>query len=215
MPAILFNLWNPFWVDDRTLIFEVTQADSFQVGVGSQEFIGTSLRMLGVTSDASTWKITPGCSFYYSSYPKDDNWEDRWPYTWRVHVSLETPSPPRPNELFQGPVPQGLNDDTSSGLDDERFLHTAFVIVDFLKSRGEVEQLAQNEIARSRLPVIQLDPAIRDVGGGISQLQLVAQNIDLPSDVAPLEEMLAGFKAAGGAVNWRSRLSWVARSSGR
>jgi hypothetical protein len=42
----------------------------------------------------------------------------------------------------------------------------------------------------------------------LHQLQVIVRGLALPDQLAALEEMVAGFKAAGGAVNWRSRLTW-------
>jgi hypothetical protein len=215
MPAVLFNLWNRYRTDQGTLTFEITQADSFQIHRGSREFIHAAMHALSITANASSWQITPGRSFYYSDYIEDKDWRDRWTRTWRIHVVPEAPLPPIPNGLFQKPEYLSQSDDPSRDPGDdeaEGLRHTAFLIIDFHKSREQIEQTLQSLLAGSEVRATPLEPSIRDLGGGIRQLQLVVHDLDFPADVAALESLLAGFKAADGAVNWRSR-RWSAGSS--
>ena len=216
MSAILFNLWNPYRADDGTLTFEITQADTFRIHRCSQEFLDAALREFGLVVDAYSWQITPGRALYYSDYPDEADWHNRWPLTWRIHITPETPLPPRSNALFRAPAVQGLSDNTQPEPDDneeDRYRNTAFVIVDFCKPRDEVEHLARTMLANATLRATLLEPAIREVGDGVRQLQTLVRDLDLPADVAALETLVAGFKAAGGAVNWRSRLTWPTEPS--
>jgi hypothetical protein len=217
MAAVFFNLWNPYRADDGAFTFEITQADTFRIKSGSREFMDAALHALGIATDSYSWQITPGRSLYYSDYPNDADWRDRWTRTWRVQINPETPLPSRANALFRVPVDLTMNDnarlDLNEDEEEERYRHTAFVIVDFRKPREEIERVSQTLLASSGLRATPLEPAIRDFGNGTRQLQLLAREIDFPADTTGMEELLAGFKAAGGAVNWRSRLTWPAESS--
>jgi len=216
MPATLFNLWNPYRADDGTLTFEITQADTFLVHQGTKEFMDVALRAFGVEAAAYRWQITPGRASYYSDDPDREDWRDRWPRTWRVQIFPEVPLPPRPNTLFRTPADQPLSDMTGSaftGGHDERYRHTAFVIVDFRASLEDIEQTMRRVVATTTLRVAPLEPAIRELGGQVRQLQLLVGEIDLPGDVRALDTLIAGFKAGGGAVNWRSRLTWPTEPS--
>src|SRR5690242_13820172 len=101
MPAVIFNLWNPYRCEDGSLTFEVTQADTFRLHHGSRELVTAALAALGVAAQAASWQITPGRSLYYSDDPEAPDWRDRWPRTWRVKVAFETPPPARTNKLFR------------------------------------------------------------------------------------------------------------------
>jgi hypothetical protein len=208
MPATLFNVWNPYRAADGSLTFEVTQADTFGINVGTREFIDSSLRVLGARHGPCTWEITSGRSLYFSSYAEDDEWRDRWTRTWRVRVVPATPFPPRSNDLFDVPLSQSVGDTTWSADDDDRCGHTAFVIVDFQGSRDRVARIAERGIAQAGIPATPLEPAIRDVGPDRWQLQLVVRELELPAGLAPVEAMVAEFAATGGAVNWLHRLTW-------
>jgi hypothetical protein len=211
MAATLFNLWNPYRADDGTLTFEISQADTFRIHRGTQAFLDAALQALGVAVDgACTWEIVPGRALYYSSYPTDDGWRDRWARAWRVRVVPEAPLPPRANRLLTEPVELSESDTTWDVDDDDqdRYLHTAFVIADFAKPRDEVERLAAAGLAQAGPAAALLEPAIRALGKRVHQLQILVRGIDLPGDVATLDTLVAHLRAAGGVVNWNDHPAW-------
>jgi hypothetical protein len=211
MSAVLFNLWNPFRTEDGSFTFEITQADTFRVNLGTRQFFDAALDALGIVSGGGySWAITSGRSLYYSSYPTEQSWRDRWCRTWRVHILPEVALPPRPNTLVQEFVALGESDDTWSEDEDdkERYLHTAFVFADFLKPRDVVGQLASTRLTGAAVRAALLEPAIRDLGNGVSQLQIIVNELDLPADIAALDALAGSFKAEGAVVNWNSHPAW-------
>lgn len=213
MPATLFNLWNPYRADDGTLSFEITQADTFRIDRGSRRFLDAALHALGTPVDGSyTWEIVPGRALYYSSHPEDDSWRDRWSRMWRVHLVPEAPLPPRPNRLLTEPVELSESDDTWDVDDDDqdRYLHSAFIIADFRKPRREVEQLAAAGLARAGAAAALLEPAIRDLDQGVRQIQMILRGIELPADVAGLDSLAEWFRSSGGVVSSSSHPAWPA-----
>lgn len=219
MAANLFNIWNPH-VADGALTFEITQADTFQLNRASHSFILGALSALGIEADNFTWEVVPGRAHYYSDDPNAPDWRDRWVRTWKVRVNPVLAQ--RANELFREPVSLGLSDDTWTEVDideDEsqranrrRQELTAFVIVDFReKTSEEIEELALSSLQRSDLHAASVE--VRELAQGFGQLHAVIEGIELVSHAAKLEELMAIFRASGGATNWRHRLTWPARSA--
>lgn len=211
MPATLFNLWNPYRASDGTLTFEVTQADTFRVHRGTRPFLDAALQALGVSvAGAYAWDILPGRSLYYSSYPDDDNWRDRWARMWRVRVVPEVPLPPRPHQLIADTFPLSESDDTwdVDAEDQDCYLHTAFVIADFSEPRDEVERLASEGLAHAGASAALLEPAIRELDKSVHQIQMIVRGIDLPADVAVLDSLAELLQSSGGVVNWNLHPAW-------
>jgi hypothetical protein len=204
MSAVLFNLWNVYLRSDGTLTFEATQADTLRIGRGSRAFLDAALRALGVVIDDYTWRITAGRSLYYSDDPEAAEWRDRWARTWKVEVSPAVQLAARSNALFRAPVALGPSDDSDdSGTTDGD--HVGFLIVDFQRSRADVECVV-DEI-RSGFPWSAGEAEMRELVGGIHQVHLTCR-LELPARIAALDELSGAFRAAGGAVNWRWRLTW-------
>ncbi|MBC7977123.1 MAG: hypothetical protein H7138_19280 [Myxococcales bacterium] len=210
MPATLFNLWNPYRASDGTLTFELTQSDTFRISRGTRTFLDAALKALGIEIDGSyTWDILPGRSLYYTSYPHDDNWRDRWSRMWRFRIVPEEALPSRLDRLDIAPIALSDSDTTwdVDADDKEQYLRTAFVIADFVKSRDEVEQIAATALAHTDARATLLDPAIRELASGVHQLQLILRRIDLPADVAILDSLARTLQSAGGVVNWSEHVA--------
>jgi hypothetical protein len=210
MPAILFELWNAHIDENGALTFEVTQADTFRLDRGSRRFMDSALAALGFELETYSWQVTPGRSFYYSDDPQEKDWRHRWPLAWQVRVTPQPPLTPQKHELFETGFPQGESDSTwvdSEDVelaDEERYLHTVFLVVDFQISREEVETLVHSSWARTGLPPLP-ELEIRELAHELRQLYLVVSGVDLPGDVPALEQFLASMRAAGAAINWRWR----------
>lgn len=215
MPAVLFNLWNPYR-DGRTLTFEITPAEFFGIDRGSHEFVAAALAALGFTIDDYQWQITGARSFYYSDETFDwPDWRDRWVPTWLLKITSVTPlRTGEPNRLFQ--VPRSLSASDPTWSDDgreagERYRDTALIIVDFPFDRSpeEVHKTVREVLEGSELTErLRLEPAIRRLAHGYHQLHLLARGVDLPADIPRLETLLRRFRATGAAPDWHWRLTW-------
>jgi hypothetical protein len=204
MAATLFNLWNPYRADDGTLSFEVTQADTFRIHQGTRAFLDSALHQLEVLPTSSyDWEILPARCLYYSSYPDDDGWRDRWARTWRIRVRFQVPLPPRINRLRRVPFSLCASDDSwDVDLDDqESYLHAGLVLADFTRPPAEVRGHARALLEAAAGKAQRLEPAVRELQGS-TQLQLAVTGITLPADVGVLDALVAELRASGGEVSW-------------
>jgi hypothetical protein len=85
---VIFKLWNPRQIATDQLAFDVTRANIPRVATGDPNWIADCLQALGVATSARAWDIQAARCHFYSDYPDEPDWRDRWPETWIVRVSL-------------------------------------------------------------------------------------------------------------------------------
>ena len=218
MPAVLFNVWNPYVTADGDVAFEVTQADTFRIHRASKELVDAALQALHVEAVSKTWQVLAGRSLYYSDDPKHSDWRNRWVRTWQIRVVPEVPLPPRRFALFREPASLGLSDPSWPDEEPaelqarERQDHTALIIVDFQKAREEVSRLAEAGWAQLVIGA-SVRQELRELADGVCQLHAVIEGASLSSEMDKLDAVLASFRAAGGASDWRARLTWQAAAA--
>jgi hypothetical protein len=206
----LFNLWNFFQLTDQCCEFDVTMANMPRMREGTAEWISECLSAFGLNLPARSWEVMPFRSYYFSSYPYDEDWRDRWPEGWTVRVNFDSRIDV-PNKPLNLPIQIDTPDTTWDGeFKDPRHNNTALLISNHRTSLTFVEQLA-NEIviqagASGKLSS-QPELSIVSFGDDRHQLRIIFHGVTFPNLVDTLENLLDLCKQQGGTINWQASIT--------
>lgn len=203
--AHVFNLWTPHLAGERLLEVDVTQAEFFKVGDGSADWIVALLAAIGVPSSALRWSIRPSRSRYYSSYPDEHDWRDRWTKCWTVRIELD--SAPDVARFVQpppvGPIPLEATDGTATKDDGEGPYRGAVLCIADIR-RDDRDATAIADDLAERLTVTAIERTDRTYAQ-FRQLRLLLPSVEIPEGESALDRWEAEARAQDVRVHWRGR----------
>ena len=87
----MLYLWHPA-VSETGLELDLilTRGDSDQIGGGADRFVAAVLGALEIATPPVKWSIKPHRCNFYSEYWREDGWQSRWDYVWRMTVHFKT-----------------------------------------------------------------------------------------------------------------------------
>ncbi|MCY1022074.1 hypothetical protein [Pyxidicoccus sp. MSG2] len=185
-------------------MFDVTRANMPRLQDASEEWIRESLRALGL-GDATprTWKVQPLRTHFYSDYPGEPEWRDRWPIAWSVEVTLDSHPGTSARPSWDEPVFVDALDETWSGdFDDAPHDRTALVIAAFVRRKAVVDPLTREVQGAAGLGNLQ-QVSTRPRPPTSEQTRLLIEVPDFERSVSALEGLLPKIQGLGGVVNWR------------
>jgi hypothetical protein len=205
-----FRLWNLYQEHTR-LVFDISSSTlMYGIHQGTLPWVQQCLQAFGVTAPVATWSIQAGRSFYYSDYPHEAAWQDRWVKTWHVAVSLTAPIDlPIPQDY---PTIRGTNfldttwDDT---LPDDVCDQQAFLLFDWRTddSPHETRQAHVLATVAAQLPDSPQDITVRTMPTQIMQLRFrIARHGLFPEAVSHLDAIVRTLQQPDIATNWRNTL---------
>jgi len=203
--AYHFNLWNFYKSADRVCEFDVTAANMPRMKDATREWIEDCFAAFELKASVSTWEVRPFRSHYFSSYPDEDDWQDRWTRAWNVSVVTQDEIPDSHLKLEGLPRKIESPDPTwSSGFVDPRHEVNAMLISNFRSETAKVVEIEQAVLAAARSEdLLATKPVaeIRSVDKSIHQLRILFE-AHLPECVAPLEGLLESCRKYDGITNW-------------
>ncbi len=213
---MFFNLWNLFRYPDETFELDVTRAETFRLGRGSEAWVRAALSAAGVPLGPFRSRTVPCRAAYYSDYPDDREWRNQWPECWVVEVEPKGPSPIWENVLSVEPTSLEELDQVDAGGDEsqESLQRTVLLIADFQMDRTAVEAKTQALIESSPLPRTAFKSLkIRDYGPRVQQVRVRVSDLQLPAELVAVAQLVEGLRSAGGVINWHDRLTWPEEES--
>lgn len=210
--AHTFNLWNLYQYDTY-IEFDVTTSSRHRIHHGTTEWIAHCLQEFELEVPIASWDVIPGRSYYYSDYPEDVNWQDRWTRTWKVVVKINGANQPNKQELFFEPKGTDFLDPTSDEtIQDDQSVNRAFIIVDYrlkkkeLKKRREQFSEAVSALTGSK----DINVAVREFNKDIYQMSYELLRSELFNErLQDLDTVIKAIRSSGGMPNWRERLQWL------
>lgn len=202
---MLFNLWNFYKTSENTCEYDVTMSNMPGFNIGTAQWIQLALKTIGLSVRVVSWEVVPLRSFYYTSYPDDDEaWQDRWPDAWLIRVVFAG-NCNHQNKYVGTPVHLGASDPSwEYGYVDSGHDATALVVCDLLGGRHQVEDL-ENELSgriACNASLTVKKSSIRSFSETKYQLRIILDT-RFPDAVPFLKELLEICVDAGGAVEWR------------
>jgi hypothetical protein len=165
-----------------------TWRDGFSLADGSDAFVRSVLAAVGIREAVRTWTLQRYRACYFSPDPDETQWNDLWPFTWKLDAELAAP-PASLDVLDEGRREAEATDTTWSRLNPPIPATPArcLVIGDFrdaaaaCRARSELAQLVPKAhltegAAFARFPQLHVDLGIHDDGwyqAGAAQAQAV------------------------------------------
>lgn len=203
--SCLFDLWNFFCIADNICEFDVTRKNIPRIKDATEEWIKQCLSIFEIQAPVDKWEIQALRSYYFSGYPNEKDWQDRWTESWTVKVFLSENISHLNIFSFQ-PQHIKLTDETwSYGFKDPCHENTALLISNYEGSLKKVESIAENLIKEAssetqNLPQAQI--SLRSFGSSYHQMRIIFEEIIFSDYIATLEKILGMCRQQGGIVNW-------------
>jgi hypothetical protein len=199
---MLFNIWSPMATAPDEVTFDVTQANAPRVGNGDPDWIAACLDAIGISLPASEWSVQATRCHFYSDYPDEEEWSDRWPETWIVQVTLEDEAP----EDFGRPdgSPEQVNqyDETWNYGDFDSDHDRTALLLAFVEGRHE-EAIAVRDDLSSQVPgdyEVEL-ARVDTVDPDLHQVRILVRGELFPDRVESIERVLQQAEDRGHVVN--------------
>lgn len=199
---MIFNLWSPTRIDAYEVRFDVTQANMPRVGTGDEKWVNACLKALGITAPARSWSIRAARCHFYSDYPDEPEWLDRWPDTWIVRVELAGTAP----DDFGAPDPLPVQIDEYDrsweyGETDPGHDHLALLQLLWHGDAAEAASLADPPIEWLRSEIGDVSVVHERPGGEWSRLRVVAVGNLFPERLDALEDFVRRCREQGLIAN--------------
>lgn len=202
----MFNLWNFFYLTEDVCKFDVTQTNMPRIKNASEKWIEECLSTLKVKASAQQWDVKAFRGYYFSSYPNEADWRDRWTEGWTVKLRLDRKVFPVVNQFTCEPKYIGFEDETwRYGFKDPQHENTALFIASYQDTKKTFVKKSRTIIRKSRNIYPKLDESqicLRSFDSHQHQLRIVFDDIDYPNFIVALERLLELCKQQNGVVNW-------------
>lgn len=206
-----FNLWNPYVIAPRVLEFDVTPTEVGILKDGTIDWISHCLEALEINLLPTQWSIVPFRSNFYSDYPNELEWKDRWPIGWLIRVEFNQDIPIL--STFSNRFPVGIDKfdlSAESGYYDPRHETNALAVSEFVSAIGNSERIQQEFIRVARIALGEASHyqlSIRILPDRNWQLRTLIENTEFPNSVSGLDGLRDYLYQQGGAITWRKALN--------
>jgi hypothetical protein len=212
-----FDLWSPCLETPRTLVFDVTPSEpNPPLKEISRGWLLQALRDLQIEGDLSRWTMRPVRTNFYSDYPEEPDWKDRWRKAWVVRVEFSTDVGFAPSGDW---MPRGTNAADSSaefGYSDPAHETNALAAAAFAGDTREPDS-----IQSTLLDLLKQDPAGKNASAlftvhsfpGAWQVRLLLSKVEFPQCVSMLDAIRSQLKERGAAITWKHALTVGLRPS--
>ncbi len=202
-----FNLWNPYAITPRVLEFDVTPTEIGTLKNGTIDWISHCLRAWEINLLPTQWSVVPFRSNFYSDYPDEIQWEDRWPLGWLIRVEFNEDIPIVSAFSNKSPVRIDVIDlSVESGCCDTRHEHTVLMVSEFTGASRNYERIQQEFVRLARVGLseaVEFQFSIRILPNQNWQIRTLIENIGLPNCVSTLDGLRDYLSQQGGAITWR------------
>ena len=203
-----FNLWNPYAIAPRVLEFDVTPTEIGILKDGTIDWISHCLRAWEISLLPAQWRVIPFRSNFYSDYPDELHWEERWPKGWLIRVEFNEDIPIL--SAFSNKFPVGIDAidlSAENGCCDPPCHENAVLVVsEFASPSTNYERIQQEFVRLARVDLgeaTQFQVSVRILPNQNWQIRTLIEHTEFPNCIPTLDGLRDYLSGQGGAITWR------------
>ena len=201
-----FALWTLVRTSGRTIEIDLTLANAPGIEKGSKDLVQSCLAKIGITWGATSWQVRPFRSVFFTDYPDNQNWKNRWRLGWSILLQVPNSIQQPADQVFIPYEWVDEHDETCSGLKDEDGQRCRAIVMFARPMAGAIDRqeiLEPFEIAGFSIDHLAISEGTNLSNDSFQFVRLVIEDRDIDVEAEQLEQCTTVVANKSWITNWQ------------